>query len=170
MTAMPRQPAPPLDLPLAGGGRFDLAARRPERFTLVLFYRGHHCQRCRASLREIEDKMDRLAALGTDVIAVSTDTAEQAEKSQREWGLGRVPIAHGLTVDGAKAWGLYVSRAIRPHEAPIFNEPGVFLIRRDGTVHFAVINSMQRMRPYPEDVIEAIARIVETDEPPRGEV
>lgn len=170
MPIRPRQPVPALDLPLAGGGRFNLAEHKTERFTLLSFYRGYHCQRCRANLREIESKMDRLAALGTDVIAISTDPAEKAEKTRKEWELERVKIAYDLPLDVAGKWGLFVSRGIRDNEAPIFNEPALFLVRRDGTLHFAVINSMQRMRPYPEDIIEAIARFVETDEPPRGEV
>ena len=71
---------------------------------------------------------------------------------------------------GARAPTEIDLRGMRADEAPLFSEPAVFLVRPDGTVQFAVINSMQRMRPYPEDIIEAIARFIETGELGRGEV
>lgn len=43
----PRTPAPALDLPLVAGGRWRLADRHPEAFSLVLFYRGLRCPVCR---------------------------------------------------------------------------------------------------------------------------
>ncbi len=170
MTVMPRQPAPALDLPLAGGGRLDLATTTPGRFKLLMFYRGHFCQRCRGNLRELDAKIDRLDALGVDVFAVSMDPKDKAEWTREEWELKHVGVAYGLTIEGARDWDLFISTGMRTDEAPLFSEPAVFLVRPDGTVQFAVINSMQRMRPYPEDIIEAIARFIETGELGRGEV
>jgi peroxiredoxin len=46
----PGTPAPALDLPLIGGGRFRLADQQPGAFTLVVFYRGCHCPICRPYL------------------------------------------------------------------------------------------------------------------------
>jgi hypothetical protein len=45
------------------------------------------------------------------------------------------PVA--LTIAGARAWDLYISRAIRDGEPPEFNEPGLFLTKPDGTLFFA---------------------------------
>lgn len=170
MTVMPRKPAPALDLPLAGGDRLDLAAAAPGRFKLLMFYRGHFCQRCRGNLRELNDKIDRLDALGVDVFAISMDGKDKAEWTKAEWELTRIGVAYDLSIETARDWDLFISTGIRKDEAPLFSEPAVFLIRPDGTVHFAVINSMQRMRPYPEDIIDAIARFIETGELGRGEV
>ena len=170
MTVMPRQKAPVLDLPLAGGGRFDLHAHKAEKFTLLMFYRGHFCQRCRGQLRDLDQKMDKLDALGTGIVAISMDDREAAERTKKEWELKRVAVAYGMDTETARDWDLFLSTPIRPDEAPLFSEPACFLIRADGTVQFVVINSMQRMRPYPDDIIDAIARMTETGEPARGEV
>ncbi|MGE0565290.1 MAG: hypothetical protein AB7O50_12315 [Pseudolabrys sp.] len=43
---VPRQPVPPLVVPLAGGGKFELSAEMPLHFTMVVFYRGLHCPSC----------------------------------------------------------------------------------------------------------------------------
>ena len=50
---MPGAQAPSLKLPLVGGGTFDLAAEKPENFTMVLFYRGYHCPVCKGYLGPI---------------------------------------------------------------------------------------------------------------------
>ena len=170
MSVMPRQLAPALDLPIAGGGRFNLAAHKAEKFTLLMFYRGIFCQRCRGNLRELDEKIDRLSALGTSVVAISMDDAAKAEQTRKDWDLKHVRVAYGMSIETARDWDLFLSTGIRSDEAPLFSEPACFLIRADGTVQFAVINSMQRMRPYPEDIIDTIARMVETGEPGRGEV
>ena len=49
----PQERAPKLVVDLVGGGSWDLAAQQPEEFTLIVFYRGHHCPVCRAQLSEI---------------------------------------------------------------------------------------------------------------------
>jgi peroxiredoxin len=121
-------------------------------------------------LRELDEKMGRLAALGTSVVAISMDDRDKAEQTRRDWGLTRVAVAYGMSVEMAREWDLFLSTGIRADEAPLFSEPACFLIRADGTVQFAVINSMQRMRPYADDIIDTIARMAETGEPARGEV
>ena len=48
---VPRQPVPKLSVPLVGGGRFDLDTETPEKFILIVFYRGLHCPQCRKEPR-----------------------------------------------------------------------------------------------------------------------
>jgi peroxiredoxin len=158
-----------LDVPLVDGARFVLAENPPEAFTLILFYRGLHCQRCKGYLGEIESLLPDFTARGVDVIAVSCDTRERAERSMADWSLSKLKVGYGLSIDAARAWGLFISRAVRDDEAPIFAEPGTFLVDRDGRLNFAVINSLTRLRPYPRDILDAIDRIRETGAPARGE-
>jgi hypothetical protein len=84
-------------------------------------------------------------------------------------GLSKLPIGYDLPIDMAREWGLFISRAVREDEAPIFAEPGTFLVDRGGNLYFAVINSLTRLRPYPKDILEAIDRIIETGAAARGE-
>jgi peroxiredoxin len=165
----PRQPVPSLEVDLVGGGRFVLAAETPERFSLLLFYRGLHCQRCKGYLGEIDRLLPEFSSRGVGVAAISCDSLDRAEQSKRDWKITQLRIGYGLAVATARRWGLYISRAIREDETPIFAEPGTFLVEPDGRLHLAVINSITRMRPYPQDILDTIDRLIETGAEPRGE-
>jgi peroxiredoxin len=169
MTVKPREPAPKLDVDLVGGGRFILSANTGKAMTLILFYRGLHCERCKGYLGEIEGMLSEFAQRKVDIVAVSCDDLERAEKSCVDWGLTQLKVGYGFKIETARNWGLFISEAAREDETPIFAEPGTFLIDRSGKVYFAVINSITRMRPYPQDILDAIDRIIETGAPARGE-
>jgi peroxiredoxin len=166
----PRSPAPPLDLPLAGGGRFVLSEQSPEAFTLVVFYRGLHCPKCKDQLAELDTMLERFAEVGvTSVVAVSGDTQERADRTVSEWGLSSVPVAHGLTEEAMRDWDLYVSKGVKEPEPDVFNEPGMFLVRADGTVYSAQVQSMPFARPHLSNLVNAVRWIREQDYPARGE-
>ena len=42
MQLVPRTQVPALDVPLVAGGRWSMETRRPDKFTLLVFYRGFH--------------------------------------------------------------------------------------------------------------------------------
>lgn len=165
----PQSPAPELDLPLVSGGRFRLAEQEPENFTMVVFYRGHHCPMCSLQLKEIDRRYDELVDAGVTPVAVSGDSAERASNSVEEWGLERLPVAHGQDVDSMRAWGLFVSKGINDAEPELFGEPGMFLIRPDGTIYWQVLGSMPFGRPHLDDVLKAVQFVVDKDYPARGE-
>jgi len=167
----PRTPAPPLDVQLVSGAVWSLADQTPERFTLVVFYRGYHCPQCQKQLSEIDRRLDDLAAVGVDsVVAVSGDTEERARRTVQEWGLERLPVAYGADVDVMHAWGLFLSKAIKDGEAELFNEPGMFLVQPDGTLYSASVQSMPFARPRLDDVIQGVQFVTDNDYPARGEV
>src|SRR5688500_594898 len=64
---VPRQLVPSLAVSLVGGGRFDIAAENPERFTMLVFYRGLHCPICRTQLGDLETKLPDFAKRGVSV-------------------------------------------------------------------------------------------------------
>ena len=166
----PRSPAPPLDLPLVGGGRFVLSEQAPEAFTLVVFYRGLHCPKCKDQLAELDTLLERFAEAGvTSVVAVSGDPEERARRTVEEWGLTSVPVAYGLTEEQMRAWDLYVSKGVKDPEPDVFSEPGLFLVRADGTVYSAHVQSMPFARPHLTNLLNAIGWIREHDYPARGE-
>jgi len=47
MTLRPRQPVPALEIDTVSGARWSLAEQNPERFMMLVFYRGLHCPICR---------------------------------------------------------------------------------------------------------------------------
>lgn len=50
----PGQEAPELSVETIGGQRWTLSERDPERFTMVVFYRGLHCPVCRKYIGELD--------------------------------------------------------------------------------------------------------------------
>ena len=79
------------------------------------------CQRCRGNLRELDEKIDRLSALGTSVVAVSMDDAAKAEQTRKDWELHHVRVAYGMSIETARDWDLFLSTGIRSDEAPLFS-------------------------------------------------
>jgi hypothetical protein len=58
--------APTLMIATVGGARWTLAARRPGRFTMIVFYRGLHCLVRRAYLAELERTLDEFTRRGEE--------------------------------------------------------------------------------------------------------
>jgi peroxiredoxin len=166
---MPTQMAPELSLPLAGGGRLTLADQRPERFTMLVFNRGLHCPVCHAQLSELDRRIDEFAARGVEVISVSGEGHERAERMRTEWKIQHVPLAYDLSEAQMRAWGLFVSRGRNDGEPPVFNEPAVFLLKPDRTVYYEAVLSMPVGRPRLDDLVHGIDWWVANDYPARGE-
>jgi peroxiredoxin len=166
----PQSPVPPLEVILVVGDRWVLAEQRPDRFSLVVFYRGHHCPICRGYLKQLEGLLDDLGQLGvTSVIAVSGDGEDRATRSAQEWGLSRLAIGYGQSVESMRQWGLFISKGIKEGEPALFGEPGLFLVRPDGTLYAAVINTMPFGRPHLDEMVGAIRYVIDADYPARGE-
>jgi peroxiredoxin len=102
-TLLPRKPVPPLSVPLVGGGHFDLASEGPKNFTMVVFYRGLHCPVCRRYLGELDPKIDDFEMRGVNVVAISSDDEERAERAKREWELPVMRVGYGLPLKDARA-------------------------------------------------------------------
>ena len=166
----PTDPVPELDVATVGGGPWRLAGQKPEWFTIVEFYRGYHCPRCKVHLLDLDHKIARFEERGCGVIAVSMDTQERAEASKREWGIGKLTLGYGLTEENARQWGLFISTPVQEKEPYDFSEPAMFLVRPDGTLYSAVIHTTPFHRHHFADVMEAIDMIRARDYPPRGNV
>ncbi|MEM8877128.1 MAG: peroxiredoxin-like family protein [Pseudomonadota bacterium] len=172
---LPRQAAPTLDVSTVGGGTWSLDQQSPENFTLVVFYRGLHCPICKMQLNDLQNKLDDFDKRGVNVIAVSSDTKERAEETAQSWGLDRLTLGYGIDLQTARNWGLYVSAgkgktSIGVEEPALFSEPGLFLIKPDGSVYFASVQTMPFARPHFADILGAIDFVVKNGYPARGEI
>jgi peroxiredoxin len=135
----------------------------------VVFYRGWHCPVCRGYLAQLDRAVEKLSGMGVGVVAVSGDTRDCAEASVAEWKLTRLRVAYGQDVASMREWGPFVSKGIKDPEPDVFGEPGIFLIRPDGTVYMAALNSMPAARPRIDGVVQAIEFFTGKSYPPRGE-
>lgn len=166
---LPTRPVPPLSVPLAGGGQWSLADQRPDHFTFITVYRGLHCPICKGYLGKLQSKLGEFAARGTDLVALSTDPEDRATEAKSKWELDRLPLGYGLSIETARAWGLYISSG-RGSEPAEFAEPGHFLVRPDGTLYFASVQSMPFTRPNPDELLQALDFVIKNDYPARGEL
>jgi peroxiredoxin len=170
----PRQPVPPLEVDTLGGQTWKLAEQEPDSFTMVVFYRGLHCPQCSRYLKGLADQLGAFEERGVGVIAISCDSRERAEETPAKWALDGLKIGYGLTIDRARDWGLYISNSRGMTSAGIeetrqFNEPGLFLVRPDGTLYWATVQSVPFARPHFDEVLSAIDFVKSKDYPARGE-
>ncbi len=170
----PRQAVPELKVKTIDGGTWTLSSQRPENFTMVVFYRGLHCPICGRYLRDLDRKIGDFAERGVEVIMISTDTEERARQAKADWKLENIAIGYGLDLDAARAWGLYVSggigkTSIGVEEPALFNEPGLFMVRPDGTLYFGTVQTMPFARPNFGEILQALDFVLAKNYPARGE-
>ena len=171
---MPRYPVPALNLPLTNGERFVLGAQPGEKFDLLVFYRGLHCPICAKYLLELERLAPEFASRGVQVVAISSDDEERGKAMAEKVQANGVKFAYGLSLRSAREWGLYVSTSrgttsIGIEEPELFSEPGVFIVRPDGTLYYGATQTMPFARPQFQDLLGAIDFAVAKDYPARGE-
>jgi peroxiredoxin len=165
---IPGRPVPRLDVPLVAGGHWTPDTHAGERFTVIEFFRGLHCPRCARRLKEIDTRLDELARHGAAFFALSTDTEERARQSVAEWGLDNLDIGYGISVDEAREWGLVISESIAEKEPYPFCEPGLFMVRPDGTLYLSFVTTAPFLRPDYDMLMECLAFVIRRDYPPRG--
>src|SRR5262249_53630632 len=149
-----------LAVPLVGGGRFDIDKERPEHFTFVVFYRGLHCPICRTQLGELETKRPEFAKRGVNVVALSSDTAERAERAKQEWQSANLRLRYGPDLAVARAWGLSISAwrcmsSTGVEEPALFSEPRAFLVRWGRTLSLASVQAMACAGPHFSCILAA---------------
>lgn len=150
------------------GNRWKLSGREPENFTLIVFYRGVHCPVCESYLKTLDGLLDDFEERGTDVVAVSADDRDRAARARREWGLERLTAGFDLGPGAMRDWGLFVSEGIGSDEPERFAEPGLFLVRPDGTLYYVAVSSMTFGRPQLREILSGIDFVLENDDPGRG--
>ncbi|MDP3191408.1 peroxiredoxin-like family protein [Rhodoferax sp.] len=171
---MPRDPVPALNVALTTGERFVLGANPGEKFDLVVFYRGLHCPICAKYLIELERLAPDFAARGVQVLAVSSDDAERGRQMADKVNAKNLKFGYGLTLKSARQWGLYISAgrgktSIGIEEPALFSEPGVFIVRPDGTLYYGAVQTMPFARPPFQDLLGAIDFAIAKNYPARGE-
>ena len=170
----PRQPVPALNIPLVGGERYVLGATPAATFDLVVFYRGLHCPICAKYLMELERLMPEFQKRDVQVVAVSSDNAERGQAMADKIKAEHLRVGYELSLQSARQWGLYISASrgqtsIGIEEPELFSEPGVFIVRPDGTLYYGSTQTMPFARPQFQDLLGAIDFAVAKDYPARGE-
>lgn len=174
VSPFPTYPVPTLNVPLIQGGRFVLGAAPAERFDLLVFYRGLHCPVCAKYLSELERLGEEFIKRGVAATAISCDEEDRALQMAHKVKAVHTRFAYGLTLRSAQQWGLFLSKSrgkssLGVEEPALFSEPGLFLVRPDGTLYFSSVQTMPFVRPQIADLPAAIDFILEHDYPARGD-
>lgn len=168
---LPTQAVPDFTVPLIDGGEFKLSEQLGENFTLLLFYRGVHCPICKMQLRELQRKLGEFAERGINVVAISMDSKERAQKSSDEWDIKDLTLGYGLSEQQARDFDLYISSGRPDSEEPdIFSEPALLLVKPDQTLYFASIQSMPFTRPPLDQLLQGVDFALANNYPARGEL
>jgi peroxiredoxin len=174
MSIKPRQPVPALEFDTIGAGRWRLFDQKPSQFSMIVFYRGLHCPVCRKYTSELNGMIGEFEERGVSTVITSTDSRERAEQAKARWGLANLNIGYGVSIQKAREWGLYISSgrgttSAGVEEPPLFAEPGLFLVKPDGTLYWASISTMPFARPHFGEIAAAIDFAVSKNYPARGE-
>lgn len=171
---MPRQKTPDLSIQTLDHGVFNLSEAQSARGTVVCFYRGLHCPICANYLTDLEARIDDFADRGVSVIAVSSDTQDRARAMADKIGAKKLTIGHGLTLEKAREWGLYISTSrgktsIGIEEPALFSEPGLFLVSPGQTLYYGSVQTMPFVRPHFSELVSALDFAIKNNYPARGE-
>lgn len=161
MALRPRKPVPPLEVDTLGGGPWKLDKQKPQNFSMIVFYRGLHCPVCRKYTGELNGLIGEFDKRGVATLVASTDTKERAEQAKIQWGLRNLNIGYGVSIETARRWGLCIStsRGVTSagiEEPPVFAEPGLFLVKPDGTLYWASVATMPFAWPHFNEILSAI--------------
>jgi peroxiredoxin len=175
MRVIPGDPMPAIDARLVNGGQWALAEEKPDKLSLLAFYRGAFCPICRTWLNDLDRLAAKFEERGVSIIALSCDKQEAAEKSVADWGLKNIRVGYELEVEDARRAGLYISegRGINAgsglKETKLFAEPAVLLVRPDGELYTAWIQSVPYARVHIAEILTAVDNFLARDLPaPRG--
>jgi len=172
---IPGDTMPAIDARLAGGGRWALAREKAEKLALLAFYRGIFCPICRVWVADLDRLAPEFEKRGVSVIALSCDKKDGAEKAVADWGLKNLRVGYNLGVNEARKAGLYISegRGLNPvtnqKEPMLFAEPALLLVRPEGELYAAWIQSTPYARVHIAEILTAVDNFVARNLPdPRG--
>ena len=130
----PGEVAPPVNLPTADGGTFELASLRGES-VLLYFQEGAMCQPCWDQLRDIERQWNEFEALGIDrIISITTDPLGVLSRKGAVEALETPLLSDSdLTVSNAYTTNRYgmMGRGYNGHSFVLVDPDGVIRWRAD---------------------------------------
>lgn len=130
-TLKPGDPAPPFDLPTAGGGRISLASLKGKRFVLY-FYPKDDTPGCTTEALSFTEKSRQFAARKTAVVGVSRDSVAKHEKFAAKHGL-TVTLASDENGSVCERYGVWVEKSLYGR-AYMGIERATFLVDEKGDI------------------------------------
>ena len=129
--AIEGKPAPHIDLPTDGNGRFALAEARGKP-VVVYFYPKDDTSGCTREAQQFSELAGEFAELGVHVVGISPDSVEKHEKFIAKYEL-KVQLASDSEKQVAQAYGVWVEKSMYGKKY-MGVERSSFLISADGVV------------------------------------
>ena len=165
----PGDPMPPFILPDVTGRLVSLKSLLEKGPVAVMFYRGHWCPYCRLNVRAVIQALDRIRALGGDVVAIMPEVQQFAEKFQSEADapfpvLTDLDNSYALSLNLAIWLGSEIERLLSYQDMKHFHGndgwvlpiPATFVVGRDGLVKARFVDPDFRKRMEIDDLIAAL--------------
>ncbi|MEY9122686.1 peroxiredoxin-like family protein [Bradyrhizobium yuanmingense] len=167
----PGDPMPPFMLPDEGGRLVWLPSLLEGGPVAVMFFRGHWCPYCRLNVRAVVQALDRIKAMGAQVVAIVPETQEYTGQLKAESGapfpiLTDLDNGYALSLDLAIWLGPEIQQLLSYQDMAKFHGndgwmlpiPAVFVVGRDGIVKARSVDPDFRKRMEIDDLIEALER------------
>jgi peroxiredoxin len=165
----PGDPMPPFILPDVTGRLVNLKTLLEKGPVAVMFYRGHWCPYCRLNVRAVIQAMDRIKALGGQVVAIMPEVQEYAEKFKSDADapfpvLTDLDNGYALSLNLAIWLGTEIQRLLSYQDMQNFHGndgwvlpiPATFVVGRDGLVKARFVDPDFRKRMEIDDLIAAL--------------
>ena len=165
----PGEAMPQFLLPDETGRLVSLAALLVQGPVAVMFYRGHWCPYCRLNVRAVVQAIDRIRAVGAQVVAIMPETQTYAEKFKAE---GEVPFpvltdldnGYALSLNLAIWLGTEIQHLLAHQDLASFHGndgwvlpiPATFVVGRDGLVKARFVDPDFRKRMEVDDLVAAL--------------
>lgn len=165
----PGDAMPSFMLPDEGGRLVTLPSLLERGPLAVMFFRGHWCPYCRLNVRAVVQALDRVEAMGAQVVAVVPETQEYAGRLKAESGapfpiLTDLDNGYALSLNLAIWLGAEIQSLLSYQDMAKFHGndgwmlpiPAVFVVGRDGIVKARFVDPDFRKRMEIDDLLAAL--------------
>ncbi|ANP44718.1 thioredoxin-dependent thiol peroxidase [Candidatus Viadribacter manganicus] len=150
-TLKPGDPAPPFDLPTAGGGHVSLASLKGKR-VILYFYPKDDTPGCTLEALNFTEKTKSFAAAKAVVLGVSRDSVAKHDKFAAKHGL-KVQLGADETGEVTEAYGVWGEKTLYGRKF-MGIERATFLIDTKGKI--AHVWRKVRVPGHVEDVLKVV--------------
>jgi len=136
------------------------------KWLVLVFYRGNCCPKCNLQIADFEKDYEKFKALQSEIIAVSTDTPEEAKKT-REKSQARFPILIDSDNEVVNLYGVATQKRelkdipaiLHGKKAGTYAMPAVFIIDTKGIIRYSYVGKSFTDRPNNEELLKKLSEL-----------
>ncbi len=145
-----QSPAPSGTVIARDGTPFDIATLWDRRRVVLVFYMGHWCPQCQKQLAEYSSRAKDFEAQDATIVAVSTDTPEDASALRDKLGLS-FELYVDPQLEMITKWGV-------ADTSTNIARPSTFIIEQGGTISFRRVGDKTSQRPSAQELLDQLTK------------